>query len=209
MIVTFRLIRGIIYIRHPSKRCFSVKEENMNNLKIKRLLATGILSLTLTGCVTPQASAAEMPNNNVVTKQQDFTTNLVHNAKLNSNTNKMKETIMKIFHRVNKTPYVFSGSSIYGWDCSGMVVWTYKQFGIELPHSANKQAHIGKRVSIPKLGDIVVFAYNGSTNFYHSGIYIGKGKIVNSNSYFRTTVIEPLTDYKNSQIRFVRIVPTV
>jgi cell wall-associated NlpC family hydrolase len=181
----------------------------MNNLKIKRLLATGILSLTLTGCVTPQASAAEMPNNNVVTKQQDFTTNLVHNAKLNSNTNKMKETIMKIFHRVNKTPYVFSGSSIYGWDCSGMVVWTYKQFGIELPHSANKQAHIGKRVSIPKLGDIVVFAYNGSTNFYHSGIYIGKGKIVNSNSYFRTTVIEPLTDYKNSQIRFVRIVPTV
>ena len=45
----------------------------MNN--IKRLLATGILSLTLTGCVTPQASAAEMPNNNVVTKQQDFTTN--------------------------------------------------------------------------------------------------------------------------------------
>jgi cell wall-associated NlpC family hydrolase len=179
----------------------------MNN--IKRLLATGILSLTLTGCVTPQASAAEMPNNNVVTKQQDFTTNLVHNAKLNSNTNKMKETLMKIFHRVNKTPYVFSGSSIYGWDCSGMVVWMYEHFGITLPHSADKQGHYGKRVSIPKLGDIVVFAYKGSTNFYHSGIYIGKGKIVNSNSYYGTTVIEPLTDYKNSQIRFVRVVPTV
>jgi cell wall-associated NlpC family hydrolase len=181
----------------------------MNNLKIKRLLATGILSLTLTGCVTPQASAAEMPNNNVVIKQQNFTTDLVHTAKLNKNTAKMQQVLMKIFHRVNKTPYVFSGSSLYGWDCSGMVVWTYKQFGIELPHSANKQAHIGKRVSNPKLGDIVVFAYSGSTNFYHSGIYIGKGKIVNANSYFRTTVIEPLSDYKNSQIRFVRIVPTI
>jgi cell wall-associated NlpC family hydrolase len=181
----------------------------MNNLKIKRLLATGILSLTLTGCVTPQASAAEMPNNNVVTKQKNFTTDLVHTAKLNKNTAKMQQVLMKIFHRVNKTPYVFSGSSLYGWDCSGMVVWTYKQFGIELPHSANKQAHIGKRVSNPKLGDIVVFAYSGSTNFYHSGIYIGKGKIVNANSYFRTTVIEPLSDYKNSQIRFVRIVPTI
>jgi len=180
----------------------------MNNLKIKRLLATGILSLTLTGCVTPQASAAEMPNNNVVIKQHDFTIDLVHTAKINNNTNKMKETLMKIFHRVNKTPYVFSGSTLYGWDCSGMVVWTYKQFGIELPHSANKQAHVGKRVYSPKLGDIVVFAYSGSTNFYHSGIYIGKGKIVNANSYFRTTVIEPLTDYKNSQIRFIRIVPT-
>jgi cell wall-associated NlpC family hydrolase len=90
-----------------------------------------------------------------------------------------------------------------------MVRWTYKQFGLDIPHSANKQAHIGKRVSVPKLGDIVVFAYNGSTNFYHSGIYIGKGKIVNSNRYYGTTVIEPLTDYKNSQIRFVRIVKTI
>jgi cell wall-associated NlpC family hydrolase len=180
----------------------------MNNLKIKRLLATGILSLTLTGCVTPQASAAEMPNN-IVTKQNNFTIDLIHTAKLNKNTAKMQQVLMKIFHRVNKTPYVFSGSSLYGWDCSGMVVWTYKQFGIELPHSANKQAHIGKRVSNPKLGDIVVFAYSGSTNFYHSGIYIGKGKIVNANSYFKTTVIEPLTDYRNSQIRFVRVVPTI
>jgi cell wall-associated NlpC family hydrolase len=186
----------------------------MNN--IKRLLATGILSLTLTGCVTPQASAAEMPNNNVVTKQQNYTTNLlknykvnIYNFKLKKNTAKMQEIVMKIFHRVNKTPYVFSGSNTYGWDCSGMVVWMYEHFGITLPHSADKQGHSGKRVSIPKLGDIVVFAYKGSTNFYHSGIYIGKGKIVNSNSYYGTTVIEPLTDYKNSQIRFVRVVPTV
>jgi len=182
----------------------------MNNLKIKRLLATGILSLTLTGCVTPQASAAEIPiTKTVVSKVKNITTSLIHTAKLNNNTAKMKETLMKIFHRVNKTPYVFSGSTLYGWDCSGMVVWTYKQFGIELPHSANKQAHIGKRVSSPKLGDIVVFAYPGSTNFYHSGIYIGKGKIVNSNVYYGTTVIEPLSDYKNSQIRFVRVVPTI
>ena len=63
----------------------------MNNLKIKRLLATGILSLTLTGCVTPQASAAEMPNNNVVIKQQNFTTDLVHTAKLNKNTAKITQ----------------------------------------------------------------------------------------------------------------------
>jgi cell wall-associated NlpC family hydrolase len=182
----------------------------MNNLKIKKLLATGILSLTMTGCVTPQASAAEMPiTNTVVSKVTNITASLIYNAKLNKNTDKMKETLTKMFHRVNKTPYVFSGSTPYGWDCSGMVVWMYEQFGTTLPHSANKQAHIGKRVSIPKLGDIVVFAYKGSTNFYHSGIYIGKGKIVNSNRYYGTTVIEPLTDYKNSQIRFVRVVPTI
>jgi hypothetical protein len=110
--------------------------------------------------------------------------------------------------RVNRTPYVFSGVSIHGWDCSGMVVWTYQHFGVELPHSANAQAHLGYRVHTPRLGDVVVFAYEGSKSFYHSGIYVGNNKVLNANSYYRTTVIESLNDYKNSQVRFVRIVNT-
>jgi hypothetical protein len=180
----------------------------MNNLKIKKLLAVGILSFMLSGYPTPTAQADKVTQQTIKEKGFDYRSQLINRAKYIKNTERMKETLMKIFHRVNKTPYVFAGSSIYGWDCSGMVVWTYKQFGIELPHSANKQAHIGKRVSVPKLGDIVVFAYNGSTNFYHSGIYIGKGKIVNAHYEAGTTIIQPLTDYKNSQIRFVRVVET-
>jgi len=89
-----------------------------------------------------------------------------------------------------------------------MVRWTYGQFGLEIPHSANKQGHLGERVSEPKLGDIVVFAYQNSTDFYHSAIYIGNGEIVHANQARGTTVIEPLSNYKNSQIRFVRVIPT-
>jgi cell wall-associated NlpC family hydrolase len=185
----------------------------MNNLKIKRLLATGILSLTLTGCVTPQASAAEIPTTKVDVKSSinstNMTANLIHTAKINKNTNKMKETLMKIFHRVNKTPYVFAGSNTYGWDCSGMVVWMYEQFGITLPHSATKQAYAGTRVKTPKIGDIVIFGYKGYKSFYHSAIYIGKGKVVNANFGAGTTIIEPLTNYKNNRIAFVRVVPTI
>jgi len=184
----------------------------MNNLKIKRLLATGILSLTLTGCVTPQSQAIEIPNEKVgvkvSTKKVDMTTTLIHTATINNNTQIMHETIMKIFHRVNKTPYVFAGSSPYGWDCSGMVRWMYKEFGKTLPHSATAQARVGKRVSTPKLGDIVVFGYKGYKSFYHSAIYIGKGKVVNANSGAGTTIIEPLSNYKNNRIVFIRIVPT-
>jgi len=194
--------------------CFSVKEENMNNLKIKRLLATGILGLTLTGCVTPQASAAEIPTTKVVQNKSvnsiNMTTSLIYTAKMNKNTAKMKETLMKIFHRVNKTPYVFAGDSIrYGWDCSGMVVWMYEQFGLTLPHSATAQAKIGNRVAKPKIGDIVIFGYKGYKSFYHSAIYIGKGKVVNANSGAGTTIIEPLTNYKNNRIAYVRVVPTI
>lgn len=185
----------------------------MNNLKIKKILATGILSLILTGCITPQASAAEMPKINTVVKKSTKTTtlktDLIYTTKVNQNTVKMKETLMKLFHRVNKTPYVFAGSTPYGWDCSGMVVWTYEQFGITLPHSATAQAKIGRRVAEPKIGDIVIFGYKGYKSFYHSAIYIGKGKVVNANLGAGTTIIEPLTNYKNSRIAFVRVVPIV
>ena len=106
----------------------------------------------------------------------------------------------------DKTPYVYSGSTTFGWDCSGMVVWAYKKLGVTLPHSANKQAHIGVRVSDPKVGDIVVFAHPGSTDFYHSAIYIGNNKIINANQLYGTTKIQLLSDFKKSQIRFVRVV---
>jgi cell wall-associated NlpC family hydrolase len=87
-----------------------------------------------------------------------------------------------------------------------MVRYTYKRLGITLPHSANKQAHIGARVSKPKSGDIVVFAHQGSTNFYHSAIYLGNDLIINANALYKTTVIQPLSDFKQSQIRFVRVI---
>jgi len=119
---------------------------------------------------------------------------------------KMTLLVRYLKSRVGRTSYVFSGDTTGGWDCSGMVRWTYKQFGIILPHSANAQGHLGSRVSNPNVGDIVVFAYNGSTNFYHAAIYIGNGKIINANLGAGTTIIEPLTDYKGSQIRFVRVI---
>ena len=87
-----------------------------------------------------------------------------------------------------------------------MVRFAYKGLGITPEHSANKQAHVGTRVSHPKIGDIVVFAYKGSTNFYHSALYIGNGLIINANATYKTTVIQPLTDFKQSQIRFVRVI---
>lgn len=119
---------------------------------------------------------------------------------------RMTSVVKYLKTRVNKTSYVFSGSTPYGWDCSGMVRWAYARFGLDIPHSANKQGHLGTRVSNPVPGDIVVMAYAGSTNFYHSAIYIGDGKIVHAHQQRKTTVIEPLSIYKRSQIRFVRIV---
>ena len=132
--------------------------------------------------------------------------NLTKELKQIEKRQQLKRVVKYLTTRVHKTAYVFSGSSVSGWDCSGLVRYTYKRLGITLEHSANKQAHVGTRVSKPKVGDIVVFAYTGSTNFYHSAIYIGNGLIINANSMYKTTVIQPLTDFKQSQIRFVRVI---
>ena len=114
--------------------------------------------------------------------------------KLTDNRVKLNKVVKALKNRVGKTPYVFAGSSPYGWDCSGMVRWAYLELGKELPHSATKQAHIGHRVDTPKVGDIVVFGYKGYKSYYHSAIYIGNGKVVNANRGFEGTYIQPPTD---------------
>ncbi len=121
---------------------------------------------------------------------------------------KLNNAVKKVISRVGKTPYVFSGSSIYGWDCSGLVRWTYEQVGIELEHSATKQGNnYGHRVKTPKYGDIVVFGWNSKTEFYHSAIYIGNNKIVHANRGYGGTHIEPLSNYKSSTQIFIRVIP--
>jgi cell wall-associated NlpC family hydrolase len=180
---------------------------------MNKKLATACIILTLAGCTasTATANTAVVPVVNApvqAVKEVSVKEQLVQSVKIRKNTAHMKKVINYLKTRVGKTTYVFSGSSPSGWDCSGLVRWTYKRFGIEVPHSANKQGHIGKRVSSPKPGDIVVFAYQGSTNFYHSAIYIGNGKVIHAHLGAKTTIIQPLKAYSHNQIRFVRVVPT-
>ena len=137
--------------------------------------------------------------------RQVETINLTAELVNKSKSDDLVDVTRNLVRFVDKTPYVFSGSSDSGWDCSGLVRWTYEQVGVELPHSADKQAHSGYRVSVAKPGDIVVFAYKGRTDFYHSAIYLGGGRIINANRSFGTTKIQLLNEYADSQIRFVRI----
>jgi cell wall-associated NlpC family hydrolase len=169
-------------------------------------IALIILSLNL-GSNTVQAdNTAVVAVSHVSTDFKTKALDLTKELKAKQKRVKLKKVVTYLTTRVHKTAYVFSGSSVSGWDCSGLVRYTYKRLGITLEHSANKQGHVGKRVSKPKVGDIVVFAYKGSTDFYHSAIYIGNGLIINANAIYQTTVIQPLTDFSKSQIRFVRVI---
>lgn len=118
------------------------------------------------------------------------------------------QVVRKLKSYVGKTRYVFSGDTPLGWDCSGLVRWTYENLGISLEHSANKQQRSGTLVKTPLPGDIVAFSYSGGKSFYHTGIYIGNGKVIHAQQA-RGTFISRLDSpiFAGNKITFTRIIP--
>jgi cell wall-associated NlpC family hydrolase len=74
--------------------------------------------------------------------------------------------------------YVWAGASPDGFDCSGFVMFVFRQVGVSLPHSSRMQSVCGVPVARADLrpGDLVFFY----TPVHHAAIYIGGGKMVHA-----------------------------
>ena len=86
-------------------------------------------------------------------------------------------------------PYVYGGTSPYGFDCSGFVQYVYNRCGYSISRTAQPQYSDGYYVSYSDLqpGDLVFFsatdgsAYSSSIDgISHVGIYIGGGDFVHA-----------------------------
>ena len=81
--------------------------------------------------------------------------------------------------------YVYGGTSAKGFDCSGLTMSIFSNIGINLPHSASRQANQGTVIkkSDLKQGDLVFFDTDGGHNsISHVGIYIGNDKFIHAAS---------------------------
>jgi cell wall-associated NlpC family hydrolase len=75
-------------------------------------------------------------------------------------------------------PYRWGGTSLSGgFDCSGLVYWTYRQLGVTVPHNSYALYGAGRRVARNhmKPGDVLVFSGLG-----HVGLYLGRGRMVHA-----------------------------
>jgi cell wall-associated NlpC family hydrolase len=134
------------------------------------------------------------------------------NKELRQNLSDLTVAIENTEQYVNKTWYVFSGSTPQGWDCSGLVRWTFAHMGFDLYHSATAQMeNYGYKVSEPKYGDIVGFKYHGGSMYYHVGIYISDDLMLHSGGKKGDrTELRSISNFagEHSKVSYSRLVDT-
>jgi len=88
------------------------------------------------------------------------------------------------------SPYVWGGSGPNQFDCSGLVMWSFQQAGISLPHSSQALAQGGQPVSRDQMqpGDLVTYYSDAS----HVAIYIGDGMMVHASTYGTPVRVAPV-----------------
>jgi peptidoglycan DL-endopeptidase CwlO len=197
---------------------------------MKRLLIVGVIALTLTACTSTSSRVSaetltqpvQLNNNKALEKRSSIMSSLnqaiakmtllqqqQRNAqKLENNKIKIVKAVKKVKKYKGKTWYVFSGSSPSGWDCSGLVRWTYEQMGVTLEHSATKQMRSGTVVQEPMVGDIVAFYYGNGRYSFHVGLYIGNGKMIHAYRPGTSTRIDSVAGVAKenwAKYKFVRV----
>ncbi|TRW79174.1 NlpC/P60 family protein, partial [Mycolicibacterium sp. 018/SC-01/001] len=88
------------------------------------------------------------------------------------------------------SPYSWGAAGPGAFDCSGLVMWSFQQAGISLPHSSQALAAGGQPVSRDQMqpGDLVTYYSDAS----HVGIYIGDGMMVHASTYGTPVRVAPV-----------------
>jgi cell wall-associated NlpC family hydrolase len=92
------------------------------------------------------------------------------------------------------TPYAWSGGTasgpsygtspdegVFGFDCSGLALYSWAQEGISLPHFSGYQYQLGSHPSMSNLmpGDLLFWSYDGTpSSIHHVAIYIGNNQVI-------------------------------
>ena len=130
--------------------------------RVKALLIIGVVLLAFSGC----ASAPVTPTSTAKAPSAD-----------------RGDAAAALAAKMVGKPYKYGGSSPAGFDCSGLVMYSYKQAGVQLPHSTDKQRSTSRPVKVSELrrGDLLFFNQEGKKHG-HVGIYLGDGRFVHAPS---------------------------
>lgn len=151
---------------------------------------------------TPQETAAPKPE---TSKKTTTTTAPAPKPKPDNSDSSKIDTVVSYAKSMVGGAYVWGGSQFGATDCSGLVMLSFAQVGINLPHYAASQALYGTTVSYNnmKKGDVIFFGGASISSIYHVAIYIGDGKMVHAQNSATGIVIsnvEYFSRYNNITI---------
>ena len=100
-------------------------------------------------------------------------------------------------------PYRYGGSTTNGFDCSGLVHYSYSQAGKAVPRTTAQLWSGTTPVASPDMhaGDVLFFSIEGKMS--HVGLYLGDGRFVHAPSTGKTVSVASLssTFYRDAFIR--------
>ncbi|MER5473386.1 NlpC/P60 family protein [Streptomyces sp. NPDC002685] len=75
-------------------------------------------------------------------------------------------------------PYVWGANGPSGFDCSGLMQWSYAHAGVGLPRTSQAQRYAGRQVPLSQAqpGDLVTYRSDAS----HVGMYVGNGQVIHA-----------------------------
>jgi murein DD-endopeptidase len=120
------------------------------------------LMVILAGC----ASSPEIPQQTTVRASNEVASNAVVYAR-----------------EMLGQPYRYAGDTPAGFDCSGLVKYSYGRAGISMPRDTQAQHRMSVLVSMRSLreGDLLFFDQEGRKKS-HVGIYLGSGRFIHAPS---------------------------
>jgi cell wall-associated NlpC family hydrolase len=124
-----------------------------SEMRVRPLAATFILTAVVSGCVS------EPPAKNAAIRE-----NII-------------ETALGQIGR----PYHYGGTDPSGFDCSGLVQYSYAAAGVKVPRTTRELFSAGKRISLHEArpGDLLFYRFADEDTF-HVTIYLGDGRMVHA-----------------------------
>jgi len=105
------------------------------------------------------------------------------------------------------TAYRYGGASPTGFDCSGLVQYSYLEAGMAVPRTTSQLWHSAGTVPYDDLrvGDLLFFRFDGKMS--HVGIYVGDDKFVHAPSTGRRVTVDSLDAayYRSALVRAGRL----
>lgn len=110
----------------------------------------------------------------------------------------LRRSLLEVSKDYIGVPYVYGGSSRWGFDCSGYTQYVFNLMGIALHRTVEDQLVDGIIVAKEDLqcGDLVIFSNTGGGGFAsHVGIYIGNDQVIHASSGAGITISDMNAPY--------------